>query len=118
MALVSVGAAATGLGLLWQYWRVPYRLWQWHKAPEVEPAVGQLWRAASLGGPNSDMKVTVVTEEHIETISTTDKDGLGDYLELALTWKAWERMAKARRLYCVDTNESIEDQYFGSSSED
>ena len=118
MPLISTGAIVAGAGMVWKFWRVPIRLWQWHRAPEVEPAVGQLWREAGFSGPNHDMKVIECDEHHIMTRSTTDKDGLGDFLELSLTWPAWEQMAKARRLYCKDANQSIEDQYFGDASED
>ena len=118
MALLTTGTLATIGGHAWKFWRVPIRFYQWYKTEEVEPAVGQLWREAGFSGPNHDMKVIECDDDHIMTRSTTDKDAFDDYLELSLTWPAWEEMVKARRLYCKDTNESIEDQYFGEHSED
>ena len=118
MPLLTTGSIATVVGVVWKFWKVPVRFYQWHKAEEVEPAVGQLWREAGLSGPDHDMKVIECDEDHIMTRSTTDKDGFGDYLELSLTWPAWEEMVKARRLYCKDRNESIEDKFWGDASED
>lgn len=118
MPLFTAGTIATAVGIVWQYWRVPIRLWEWRYAEEVEPAVGQIWREASLSGPNHDMKVIECDDRHILTRSTTDKDSFGDYLELDLTWEGWEMMVKARRLYCKFTNETIEDRYWGDHADE
>lgn len=121
MALLTTGAVAGGLGFVWKFWRIPVRLWQWHKAPEVEPEVGQTWREASLSGPNKDWKVLDIREEpwHIFLESTTDKDVFDDPITTNMDLKTWETAyIKKRRLYCKDTNDSLEDQYFGDSSED
>lgn len=116
--LITSGAIATIGGIAWKFWRLPIRFYEWYTAEEVEPAVNQLWREASFSGDNSDLKVIELDENHILVRSTTHKDGLGDDLEYSLTWKAWEEMVKARRLYCKDHNKSLEDQYFGEHSED
>lgn len=117
MDWLTVSSFATIVGIIWQYWRIPVRFWQWYHAPETEPEVGQLWREASFSSQNRDMKVIECDEDHIMTRSTTDKDFADDYLELSLTWWAWERMVKARRLYCKE-QPSMEDEYWGDLPEE
>lgn len=118
MALLTAGSIATGAGFIWKFWRVPVRLWEWHKAEEVEPAPGQLWRSAGFSGKNSDLKVVSCDDHHIILKSPTDKDHFGDPVEHYLDWDHWEKMVKGKRLYCKDTNTSVEDRYFGEHSED
>lgn len=118
MPLLTTGTIVTVAGILWKYWRVPHRLWQWRKANEVEPAIGQLWRKAGLGPKHSDWKVTEVEDEGISLKSTTDKDDFGDLQEQTMSWEDWEVFVKKSRLYCKDSNESLEDAYFGEHSED
>jgi hypothetical protein len=121
MPLMTVGTVATAVGIVWQFWRVPVRLWEWHRAEEVEPAVGQIWREASLGGPNVDWQVIEVREEpwHIFLKSTTIKDSFGDFEEVNMDLETWEHVyLKKRRLYCKDSKSSIEDTYWGDVAEE
>lgn len=121
MPLLTAGSIATAAGVVWKFWRVPVRLYKWRVAKEVEPAAGQKWREAGLSGPNRDWKVVEVREEpwHIFLKSTTNKDTFGDYEETNMDLETWEHAyIKKRRLYCHDSNESMEDRYFGEHSED
>ena len=120
MALLSAGAVATAAGVIWKYWRIPVRLWEWRKAPEVEPAVGQTWREAGFSGPNVDWKIVEIREEpwHIFLQSTTNKDTFDEFEETNMDLETWQHAyIKKRRLYCKDANESAEDLYWGEHSE-
>lgn len=117
MPLVTAGAIATGLGIVWNYWRVPYRFYKWRIAEEVEPEVGQHWREASTSAANKDWKITEVEEDSISIESTTDQDSLGNNLKDSMDWDTWETFVTKRRLYCHDKKDTIHDTYWGEHAE-
>lgn len=121
MPMITAGAVATTLGVIWKFWRVPVRFYQWYKAEEVEPAVGQRWRETGFSGPHIDWKIIDLKEEpwHIFLQSTTKKDSFDDLEETNMDLEQWENAyIKKRRLFCKDAGNSMEDLYWGEHSED
>lgn len=115
MALLTAGSIATAAGLVWKYWRIPVRFYLWYKAEETEPAEGQIWRQADFSPKDTKWKVIEVDEEQGIVIESVDAD---EELEEIMTWDNWAKVVKKRRMWCHDTNTSMEDIYFGEHSED
>lgn len=119
MALITLAGLISGGGMVWKYRRIPVRFYQWYKAEEVEPAEGQLWRAASFKPQDSDWKVVDVGEDGLNLISTTDKDDFDEFEEMDLEWEEWtDEFVGRRRFYCTDKNDNIHDTYWGDASEE
>lgn len=114
MALFTLGTLVTVAGAVWKYWRLPVRFYKWHKAQEIEPAVGQVWMEAGFSTKDVKWLIGAVEEDSI----TMQLDGVEDAEAQELTWDDWALYGKKHRMFCLDCNDSIEDTYWGKASED
>jgi len=114
MALITFGTVVTGAWTLYKYWRIPYRLFLWHNAKEVEPAAGQIWLEAGLSPKDNKWKVKITDRFRIEVISVVSK---GDAVELDLNWDDWAAMVKKSRMFCFDKHDSIDNRFWGDAAE-
>lgn len=117
MALITLGTLTTVGWTIYKYWRVPYRLYLWRKAEEVEPEEGQIWLSAGFAPADSKWKVVETDEYRILLESVPPKDG-DEKVELDLNWDDWAAFVKRVKLFCFDKNDTIHDQFWGEHSED
>lgn len=117
MALLTFGTIVTGAWTAYKYWRVPYRLYLWCKAEEVEPVANQIWLEAGFSPKDSKWKVIESDEFRILLNSIPAKPG-DDPAVLDLNWEDWVAMVKKSKLFCFDKNDTIHDQFWGEHSED
>jgi hypothetical protein len=120
VALLTAGAVAGAIGVVWRMRFVPISFYKYWKTPPAELAVGQVWAYASFFNRNAEgdphtYTITEVDQTHVVYQSNwiPDEPDL-----IRVQQEVWDRQAKKLRCFVLNVKgATLEDQFWGDAAE-